>query len=232
MEIVPVAQHQTMGSQTMSKRPSVRKQHNAGYKHKANVRSYYQQFEEQQTQSLIDQRIKEHLGQTAAFQQVGAAYNQHLASLQGNPQRPRMPILPTPVLPMNSPLVPGMRPPVLPRPILGAPGYGAAPTMPPMMGPPGAPYLSMHVNDLPRPPTMNTPPTVPGGAAAPTSNGAPSMITPAMYQANPATPTSGGFDNFNINSGSSLQRATAGGTTAPSASQDGFTYAQAPEANH
>lgn len=58
--------------------PSVRKQHNAGYKHKANVRSYYQQFEEQQTQSLIDQRIKEHLGQTAAFQQVGAAYNQHL----------------------------------------------------------------------------------------------------------------------------------------------------------
>ncbi|KAF3945987.1 hypothetical protein CMV_027693, partial [Castanea mollissima] len=50
--------------------PSVRKQHNAGYKHKANVRSYYQQFEEAQTQNFIDQRIKEHLGQTAAFQQV------------------------------------------------------------------------------------------------------------------------------------------------------------------
>ncbi|RWR92104.1 zinc finger protein [Cinnamomum micranthum f. kanehirae] len=61
--------------------PSVRKQHNAGYKHKANVRTYYQQFEEQQTQSLIDQRIKEHLGQTAAFQQqVGATYKKHLAS--------------------------------------------------------------------------------------------------------------------------------------------------------
>lgn len=29
----------------------------------ANVREYYQQFEEQQTQSLIDQRVKEHLGQ-------------------------------------------------------------------------------------------------------------------------------------------------------------------------
>ncbi|CAN1836710.1 U1 small nuclear ribonucleoprotein C [Linum perenne] len=86
--------------------PSVRKQHNAGYKHKANVRTYYQQFEEQQTQSLIDQRIKEHLGQAAAFQQVGGAFNQHLLA-----QRPRLPILPT-----RAPLLPGMRPPLLPRP--------------------------------------------------------------------------------------------------------------------
>ncbi|XP_050916011.1 ABC transporter B family member 1 [Lathyrus oleraceus] len=45
--------------------PYVRKQHNSGYKHKANVRSYYLQFEEQQTHSLIDQRIKEQLGQSA-----------------------------------------------------------------------------------------------------------------------------------------------------------------------
>ncbi|GMP76800.1 hypothetical protein CsSME_00033322 [Camellia sinensis var. sinensis] len=43
--------------------PSVRKQHNSGYKHKANIRAYYQQFEQQQTQSLIDQKIKEHLGE-------------------------------------------------------------------------------------------------------------------------------------------------------------------------
>ncbi|GFZ13694.1 C2H2 and C2HC zinc fingers superfamily protein [Actinidia rufa] len=98
--------------------PSVRKQHNAGYKHKANVRSYYQQFEAQQNQSLIDQKIKEHLGQ-AAYQQVGASYNQ---------LRPRLPIRPTPLmpmpgnmqLPMNSPLLPGVRPPVLPRPLPGA----------------------------------------------------------------------------------------------------------------
>lgn len=82
------------------------------------MRIYYQQFEEQQTQSLIDQRIKEHLGQTAAFQQVGAAYNQHLMV-----QRPRLPVLPTPVMPMpggaqmNSPFYPGMRPPVMPRPM-------------------------------------------------------------------------------------------------------------------
>lgn len=84
------------------------------------MRIYYQQFEEQQTQSLIDQRIKEHLGQAAAFQNVGAAFNQHLA------QRPRFPILPLPVLPIPgaapSPQLAGIRLPVLPRPIPGAPG--------------------------------------------------------------------------------------------------------------
>ncbi|CAL5325409.1 unnamed protein product [Camellia sinensis] len=98
--------------------PSVREQHNAGYKHKANARTYYQQFEAQQNQSLIHQKITEHLGQTTAYQQVGAAYNA---------LRPRVPILPTPMMPMagntqlpvNSPLIPGARPPVLPRPLPG-----------------------------------------------------------------------------------------------------------------
>jgi hypothetical protein len=69
---------------------------------------------------LIDQRIKEHLGQAAAFQQVGAAYNQHLMG-----QRPRLPVLPTPVMsqiPGSSPLLLGIRPPVLPRPMAGPPG--------------------------------------------------------------------------------------------------------------
>lgn len=161
--------------------PSVRKQHNAGYKHKANVRSYYQQFEEQQTQSLIDQRIKEHLGQAAAFQ-VGAAYNQHLVA------RPRLPVIPPPVLPLppnaqlpaGSPLAPGVRPPVLPRPIL--PGYMGAPPMPSMMGPPGAP--TFQVNGQQRPPTVNapTPTAVPGSTGTP---------PPAMYQQNnSAAPTS------------------------------------------
>ncbi|KAI4351887.1 hypothetical protein L6164_006192 [Bauhinia variegata] len=37
-------------------------------------------------QSVIDQRIKEHVGQTTAFQQVGAAFNQHLMA-----QQPRFP---------------------------------------------------------------------------------------------------------------------------------------------
>ncbi|KAK9291495.1 hypothetical protein L1049_019443 [Liquidambar formosana] len=97
------------------------------YKHKANVQSYCQQFEEQQTQSSIDQRIKEHLGQAVAFQRVGDAYKQHLASFHGC--RARLPVLPRPVileagnmqLPGTSPLVPGIRPPVLPRPFLGLP---------------------------------------------------------------------------------------------------------------
>jgi len=87
------------------------------------VRTYYQQFEEQQTQSLIDQKIKEHLGH--AQYQVGATFNQFL---QANPQRPRLPVLPPPILPMGAPsqmpmgFVPGMRPPVLPPPVSGPPG--------------------------------------------------------------------------------------------------------------
>ncbi|XP_041016732.1 U1 small nuclear ribonucleoprotein C [Juglans microcarpa x Juglans regia] len=180
--------------------PSVRKQHNAGYKHKANVRTYYQQFEEQQTQSLIDQRIKEHLGQAAAFQQVGAAYNQHLMG-----QRPRLPVLPTPLMPQlpgSSPLIPGIRPPVLPRPIPGAPGYGPSPTMAPMMAPPGAPSLPGQLNAIPRPTT-----TVPGSTPASASLGAPPMVNLPVYQANPVASTSGGYDILNAN-------------------------AQAPEANH
>ncbi|KAK8693869.1 hypothetical protein V6N13_071436 [Hibiscus sabdariffa] len=152
--------------------PSVRKQHNAGYKHKANVRTYYQQFEEQQTQSLIDQRIKEHLeAPTSCY-----------------------------ALPRGAPLpmVPGIRPPVLPRPVLGAPGYAPVPGMPPMIAPPGAPSLPGQVNNLQQPPTLTPPSTVPGTATTPTSsNGAPTMATPAPYQTNPTAPAGGGLENFN-----------------------------------
>ncbi|XP_052190560.1 U1 small nuclear ribonucleoprotein C-like [Diospyros lotus] len=168
--------------------PSVRKQHNAGYKHKANVRSYYQQFGEEQTQSLIHQRIKEHLGQTSVYhQQVGAAYNKHLASLPGNPQRPRLPVLPLPVLPIPGvappPLVPGVRPPMLPRP--GALGYGmAAPPVAPVMGQPPT------ASSLPVPLTLNGPETVPGGVAAPGSNAAPSAVSQPMYQPTAGTSSS------------------------------------------
>ncbi|GMY26075.1 U1 small nuclear ribonucleoprotein C [Fagus crenata] len=182
--------------------PSVRKQHNAGYKHKANVRLYYQQFEEQQTQSLIDQRIKEHLGQAAAFQQVGAAYNQHLMA-----QRPRLPVLPTPImsmpggtqLPGSSQLIPGMRPPVLPRPLAGVPGYMSSPGMPPMMAPPGLPSFPAQLNAIPRPP-VSAATTVPGSTGEPTSsNGALPMVTPPLYQTNPVASTGGGYDSLNAN---------------------------------
>lgn len=74
---------------------------------------------------MIDQRIKEHLGQAAAFQ-VGAPFNQHLLSFPGGVPRPRLPILPTPGMPLGvpqvpgAPLMPGVRPPILPAP--GIPG--------------------------------------------------------------------------------------------------------------
>jgi U1 small nuclear ribonucleoprotein C len=103
--------------------PSVRKQHCAGYKHKANVRQYYQQFEEQQTQSLIDQKVKEHLGQTAAAfaqQQIGGAFHQHLSTLQSGQYKP----LPAPGLLQRPSMPPSMRPPVLQPPSAPPSGYG------------------------------------------------------------------------------------------------------------
>uniref|UniRef100_A0A0E0NCR4 U1 small nuclear ribonucleoprotein C n=1 Tax=Oryza rufipogon TaxID=4529 RepID=A0A0E0NCR4_ORYRU len=213
--------------------PSVRKQHNAGYKHKANVRTYYQQFEEQQTQSLIDQRIKEHLGQAAAFQ-VGAPFNQHLLSFPGGVPRPRLPILPTPGMPLGvpqvpgAPLMPGVRPPILPAP--GIPGYPGAPTMPQAGAPPGSMppgsmqpgsmppgSMPMQMAPLPRPPTL--PPPTSGAPGAPIPNsGAP----PAMYQTNPpqpAGPTSG-----------APPPVAAPPPAAPP--QAPFSYAQPPEGNH
>ncbi|KAL8026201.1 hypothetical protein ABFX02_14G012200 [Erythranthe guttata] len=167
--------------------PSVRKQHNSGYKHKANIRSYYQKFEEQQTQILLDQKIKEHLGQAAAYQQIGAAYNQHLAAFPG--ARPRLPVMPPHMLPypgaMHPHLPPGIRPPVLPLPI---PGYATGP-MVQMQAP--------HVSSLPLPPN---------GAAAPPGTSIASSAPPPpgstqMYNVNPngappgatATATSGGY---------------------------------------
>ncbi|ERN16850.1 U1 small nuclear ribonucleoprotein C [Amborella trichopoda] len=207
--------------------PSVRKQHNAGYKHKANVRSYYQQFEEQQTQSLIDQKVKEHLGQTAAFQQqVGVAFNQHLMSLQSNPQRPRIPVLP-PVLPIpstsqapiNPSMMPMLRPPLLPPPTSGAPGYSAAPGMTPLSGPPGT-APPMPLNPLPRP--LNMPNT-----GAPASNGGafPNMNVPTYQQPNSAGTASGsGFEGFNMLPTSSGTLPSSVTSSAPS--QDGYAFPQ------
>ncbi|XP_078446828.1 U1 small nuclear ribonucleoprotein C-like [Wolffia australiana] len=170
--------------------PSVRKQHNAGYKHKANVRQYYQQFEEQQTQSLIDQRIKEHLGQAAY--QVGATY---LASLPPNAQRPRLPVLPTPMMPMpggSQPPFSAMRPPFLPRPMPGAPGYGGMPGMP-YPGPHGPGSAGMLMNGPPRPPPL-APPSAGGSSAMPISPGGIQGFNPASYQSNPTAAGGGGYD--------------------------------------
>jgi len=114
--------------------PSVRKQHNSGYKHKANVRAYYQQFEQQQTQSLIDQRIKDFESRSAvAFQaQVAAAFKAQLAA--GSLARPA----PANPMPIGMSVPPGGgtqggRPGSMPP-----PGQGPPPHM--MMHPPRGPH--------------------------------------------------------------------------------------------
>eukprot|EP00884_Botryococcus_braunii_P018499 jgi/Botrbrau1/5332/Bobra.0346s0006.1 len=80
--------------------PVVRKQHNTGYKHKANVRNYYMQFEEAQTQSLIDNKIMEFEAKSReAFQaQVAAAFQSQMA------QRATGAALPRPMAPPGAAL--------------------------------------------------------------------------------------------------------------------------------
>ncbi|KAK4492562.1 hypothetical protein RD792_003375 [Penstemon davidsonii] len=167
--------------------PSVRKQHNSGYKHKANVRTYYQQYEAQLNQSLIDQKVKEHLG---AFRPPVAPYPQ---------LRPGMPGLPMPLpgqFPPGTQYVPGLRPPVLPRPMPGAPGYISGPPMPQMVPPPGAPFQGqMQMNGLQM---LPPPPSIPGSAGIPTS-GAPPMFAPPVYQGNVSLSANGGNDGSNSN---------------------------------
>lgn len=173
--------------------PSVRKQHNAGYKHKANVRSYYQQFEEQQTQSFIDQKVKEHLGQTG-YQQVGAAFHQHLTVMQAGQYRPpiALPVLQPPTLAVPGSVPGAIRPPVLPRPPLSSPAYGAPPGvsrpqpgvdangilrhMPPTLTPPGAPGVRPPMSF----PTASPNPAMPSGSTGtPLSNGLYANFAPA-----------------------------------------------------
>lgn len=79
-------------------------------------------------------------------------------------------------------------------------GYVSAPTMPPMAHPPGPPLAPGQASTIPRPPTLAPPPSAPGSTTTPTSNGAPSVVSSAMYQANPAPPTStGGYESYNAN---------------------------------
>nr|XP_034348926.1 U1 small nuclear ribonucleoprotein C-like [Arvicanthis niloticus] len=92
--------------------PSVRKTHCSGWKHKENVKDYYQKWMEEQAQSLTDKT-------TAAFLQGKIP----LAPFSAPPPAGAM-ISPTPSLP--GPPRPGMMP---------APHMGGPPVMP-MMGPP------------------------------------------------------------------------------------------------
>mmetsp|Transcript_25880 Transcript_25880/g.72483 ORF Transcript_25880/g.72483 Transcript_25880/m.72483 type:complete len:156 (-) Transcript_25880:155-622(-) len=101
--------------------PSVRKQHNAGYKHKANVRNYFAQFEDiPQIMGAPDLKPPEVAAREAFQAQVAAGFQQRIAAM-----RPPM----------------GMPPPGMPPPGGMAPPPGGFPprpgmSMPPMGGPP------------------------------------------------------------------------------------------------
>ena len=94
-----------------------------GFMEQANVRTYYQQYEAQLNQSLIDQKVKEHLGASFRPPPPYAA------------MRPGLPVMHAPMqmpgggqLPPGMQLLPGMRPPLMPRPLPGPPGTVASPT--------------------------------------------------------------------------------------------------------
>ncbi|KAI3932292.1 hypothetical protein MKW98_025012 [Papaver atlanticum] len=168
------------------------------YSDSANGPTYDQQLDAEQIQSLIDQRIKVLLGD---------AGSQHLDSC---PQRPCLPVM----LPTGMPTY-GSQMPEAERILslidqrikdhLGAagsqhaliPGYGGQPMS---MPPPGAPSMPMQMNGLLRPPTMDPPPTVPGGTT-PTSNAPPNPG--AMHQENPTALATGAFDGYNISDAAS-----------------------------
>lgn len=208
--------------------PSVRTQHNAGYKHKANVRAYYQQFEEQQTQSLIDQKVKEHLGhQTAAAGGGGGVFQQHLAAFQaGNYKPPLLGV--APVLPSSQPpLLSSIRLPVLPLPTPPQSGYNSTPGQYQYRPNPAG---NSPPNGLPTPPTL-TPPGAPARPAGPPSNppnyssynygpspptasrpGAPSNPSYSGLQPLPGPPGSQGTYAYGPPGGQMTQNSSYGGT--------------------
>lgn len=139
--------------------PAVRKQHNAGYKHKANVRNYYMQFEEQPTQGAKVRDDDARSREAHEFQaHVAAGFSAMMAggglapppvrpvgALGGPPPRrvPMAPRAPPGRVPPPQGFPPGgMRPPMaMPRGDPRGPpphmGYGPprGPPPPRMMGP-------------------------------------------------------------------------------------------------
>lgn len=116
-------------------KPSVRKTHCIGRKHKENVRDYYQKWMEEQAQKLIDQT-------TAAFKsgKIGAAANPYGMPRPGFPMPPMPPPFGMGMPPMMPGMPPGMPPPrmLIPPPPIPPPGMmpppGMIPTTPPTPG--------------------------------------------------------------------------------------------------
>ncbi|CAM6097606.1 unnamed protein product [Calypogeia fissa] len=127
----------------------------------ANVRAYYQQFEEQQTQSLSDEKVKEHLGQTAAG--GGTAFQQHLAAVQAGQYKPPI-VGSAPGVPPSSqsPLLSSIWLPVLPLLTPPTSGYNSVPGGQYQYRP--NPAGNSQPNGLSTPPTL----TPPGASTPPT----------------------------------------------------------------
>mmetsp|Transcript_47 Transcript_47/g.164 ORF Transcript_47/g.164 Transcript_47/m.164 type:complete len:158 (-) Transcript_47:593-1066(-) len=131
--------------------PVVRKQHNSGFKHKANVRNYYMQFEESESQASIDSKILAHLQQARppmALPGLGppsGLYGGRPMPVPGQPAPYNPPAGmggPGPPPPMSMPGPPGIRPPPMGGPPGGPPPMGGPPPgmqhyrPPPSMPPP------------------------------------------------------------------------------------------------
>lgn len=173
--------------------PSVRKQHNSGYKHKANVRTYYQQYEAQLNQSLIDQRVKEHL---VAFRAPAPPYAQMRPGLPMFPTPAQIPIAGNPQPSTGNPLIQGIRPPVLPRPLSGVPGYVSGP---PFVAAPVAP-MPGQVSSFLRPPSMSSPTSLPATGAPIGDHPVYAPPPPPMHQGGISLPTSAAGDSPPSNS--------------------------------
>lgn len=144
--------------------PAVRKQHNAGYKHKANVRNYYMQFEAADTQNMLDNKLKEYEARSRMEFQQFAPYGPRPMMPPGGMMRPGMP--------PGMPGMPGGMPGMPPRPMMGPGGpmpphhmMGPGGPMPPpgMMRPGMMPPPGMHMH----PGMMGGPPGGPGGMPPP-----------------------------------------------------------------
>jgi U1 small nuclear ribonucleoprotein C len=104
--------------------PSVRKQHNAGFKHKANVRAYYLQFEQQETEDMLEKKMAANMaiamqpsfGQpavlpgTPALPRAGLV-RPHMGGMPGGMPGGAMPPIAGLRPPPSGPLPVGMQPP-------------------------------------------------------------------------------------------------------------------------
>eukprot|EP01087_Luapelamoeba_hula_P010423 TRINITY_DN2762_c0_g1_i1.p1 TRINITY_DN2762_c0_g1~~TRINITY_DN2762_c0_g1_i1.p1 ORF type:complete len:179 (-),score=28.03 TRINITY_DN2762_c0_g1_i1:16-552(-) len=117
--------------------PSVRKSHNEGWKHKAAVRMYYSQFEQDAAQHLIQQRVREY---GAQYGMMGGYPG--FASTPGmppvfNPHAPPGGVAMGPPPGVAGPFPPGPPPMMAPPGPFGPPMPHGMPQFPPQHGAPG-----------------------------------------------------------------------------------------------